>query len=134
MPNKPWRKRRAGTDVAVFDGGARRLHAEHDDPVVLRRFARRRAHLGEGERIGHDMIGGKRDDERIVAAPERISRARDNGRTGIPPHRLEQNVGFRTNRRELLGDQEAVLGVGDDDRPTEQGRIGHAANGFLERR
>ena len=80
------------------------------------------------------MIGGKRDDQRIVAAAERKSRARDNRRTGIPPHRFEQDVGLRTDRRELLGDQEAILRVGDDHRPAKQSRIGHAANGFLERR
>ena len=100
----------------------------------LRRFACDRAHLGEGERIGHDMIGGKRHDDRIVAAAERISRARDNGRTGIPPHRFEQNVGFRTDRRELLGDQEAILPIGHDHRPAKQSRIGHASDGFLESR
>ena len=80
------------------------------------------------------MIGGKRDDQRIIAAAERKSRAGDNRRTGIPPRRFEQNVGFRTDRRELLGDQETILGVGHDHRPAKQSRIGHATNGFLEGR
>ena len=102
------------------------------DPVVLRRFTRRHAHLGEGDRIGHDMIGGERDKDRIVTAAECISGARDDGRTGIPPHRFEQNVGLRTDRRELLGHQEAILPIGHDHRPAKQSRIGHAANGFLE--
>ena len=128
------RKRRAGADITVFDRRPRRLHAKHDDPVVLRRVACSRAHLSEGERISHDVIGRKSNDDRIVAAPQCTRRTRCDGRTGIPTHRLEQDICLRTNRRQLLGHQKTVLTASYDNGAIEQIRIGDAANGLLEGR
>ena len=80
------------------------------------------------------MIGGERDDHRIVAAAKRIFGAGGNRRPGIAPDRFEQDVGLRADRGQLLGDQKPILAVGHDDRAAEQRRIGYAANGLLKGR
>ncbi len=50
------------------------------------------------------MIGGKRHDHRIAAAPNREHRTRRDRRAGIAPHRLQYDIGLDADRRELLGD------------------------------
>jgi hypothetical protein len=62
-----WSERRAGADVAVLGRRARRLDAEHDDPILLGGGAAEGADLGERRRIGDDMVGGKRDDDSAIA-------------------------------------------------------------------
>ena len=78
------------------------------------------------------MIGGERNDDGIAAAAERICGAGDYRRAGIAPHRLEQNIGLHPDRRELFGDEKAILPVGHDDRAAKQRRIGHPADGLLK--
>jgi hypothetical protein len=80
------------------------------------------------------MIGGERNDQRIAVALGRECRAGRNRGTGIAPQRLQEDVSLGTDRRELLGHQKTILVVGDDDRPAEQRRIGHAADRVLKRR
>jgi hypothetical protein len=80
------------------------------------------------------LIGGERDHQRIAVPLCRKRRARRDRRTGIPPDRLEQNIGLDADGRELFGDKKTILRVGDDNRPAEQSRVGHPANGVLKRR
>ena len=98
------------------------------------RFAGRPADFGKGRGIGHDMISGERDHDGIAAAPLRVAGAGDNCRSGITPHRFEQDIGLGADRRQLLGDQKPILPIGDDDRATKQRRIGNAADGLLKGR
>ena len=50
------------------------------------------------------MVGGERNDQRIVAALQRVNRAGNNGRAGIAPHRLEQDIRLDSDCSKLLGD------------------------------
>ena len=123
-----------GADIAVLGRRPCRPHAEGDDAAHRRRISREAAYFGEGRGIGDDVIGGKRNHERIAVALGRKGGARRDRRAGIAPQRLQQDVGLDADGGELLGDEKAILGVGDDDRPAEQSRIGHPADRILERR
>ena len=59
-------------------------------------------------------------------------RAGGNGRAGIPPHRLQKDIGLAPDLGELLEHHEAVRRIGDDDRTREQRRIRHPQNRILE--
>ncbi len=127
-------ERRGRADIAVFGRRAIRAHAEGDD-LSIRRGVRSALACGDKARcVGHDMIGGKRDHDRIVAALKREGRAGRDRRSGIAPRRLEQDIGLDLHLGELLGNDEAILPVGDHDRAAEHGRIGDALERFLERR
>ena len=62
------------------------------------------------------MIGGERD--RAAVSP---SRARANAAPAAiagpesRPHRLQQDIGFDADGGEMLGHQETIVAVGDDD-------------------
>ena len=56
----------------------------------------------EGRLVGHDMIGGERDQHRIAVALGAKGGTGRNRRTGIAPHRLEQNIGLDADLGELL--------------------------------
>ena len=72
--------------------------------------------------VANHVIGGERQHDRLLVAGLREGRAcRDRG-SGIPPHRLQQDVGFQADLGQLLQHHEAIGGVGDDDRPFEQRR------------
>ncbi len=66
----------AGADIAVFGRRPRRPHAEGNDTIRGGRVRRHAAHFGESGRIGDDVIGSKRDDQRIAVAFHRESGAR----------------------------------------------------------
>jgi hypothetical protein len=72
--------------------------------------------FGKSGQIRDDVIGGKRNDQRVVFALGGKHRAGGNGWTGIAPHRLKHDIGLRSDRGELIGDQETILIVGHDER------------------
>ena len=74
-------------------------------------------------RIGDDVIGGKRDDDRVVGALGRKGGASRNCGPQIATHRFEQNVGFGAYFRQLFRDQEPILRIGHDNGSSEHGRI-----------
>ncbi|MHC2606493.1 hypothetical protein ACVL92_007307 [Bradyrhizobium liaoningense] len=78
------------------------------------------------------MVGGEREHDRFTVAVLREYRARSDRGAGIAPHRLEDHVRLDADLGELLQHHEAVGRIGDDDRPVEQGGIGHAQQRVLE--
>ncbi len=124
----------AGADVAVFGRRAGRPHSERNDPFVCGGPRCRNTGFGESARVGDDVIGGQRHDDGILVTIVGEQGAGNDRRPGIAPHRFKQDVGFRREGGELLGDEKPILVVGHDDRPAKQGRIGNATNGFLKGR
>ena len=84
------------------------LDARGDAPVA-RGGSRLAAGSDEGRLVGHDMIGGERDQHRIAVALHAERGARDDRRTGIAAHRLEQDIGFDADLRELRLQEEETL-------------------------
>ena len=80
------------------------------------------------------MIGGQHQHDGVRIAPGgEHGGNRDRG-AGVATHRLQHDVGFDAALAQLLGDHEAEIGVGDDDRPCEQLRITDAREHLLEGR
>src|SRR5262245_34194677 len=80
------------------------------------------------------MIGGEDEQDGFRVAPAgEFSRDR-NGGTGIAADRLEDDVGAGTGPLQLIGDGEAKLGVGDDDRWGKNTGIGDAREDLLKGR
>jgi hypothetical protein len=100
--------------------------------VLGRRVARRAAGDRERRSVRNHVVGCERDDLRVTAASEPEARTRRQRRPRIAARRLQQDVGGKTDLRQLFGHQEPVIAVGDHDRTSEQGRIGNAQQGFLE--
>ena len=121
-------------NVAVFGRRPSWPYPEGDDTIRASGVGGETANLDEGRRIGDDVVGGQRYQQSIFVALGRKCSARGNSGAGIPPHRFKQDVGLGPNRRQLLGHEKAVLIIGHDDRPTEEGRIRHPPDGILERR
>jgi hypothetical protein len=70
------------------------------------------------------MVGGKREDHGFGAVlGTDVCGPRRNGGTRIPRLRLKQDVGRKSNLLKLIGDQEAMLAIGDDHRFAEETRI-----------
>jgi hypothetical protein len=78
------------------------------------------------------MIGSERHDNGVTVAPGRKCGACENRRSRIAPDRLEKNIGLHGNRRELLSNKKTIPRIGDDDRATEQCRIGNSAKCLLK--
>ena len=103
----------------------------------MRRFGRDQPLPAGGDKglgIAHDVIGGERQNDRVAVARLREHRAGRDRRTGIPPHRLQQDIGLKPDLGQLLQHHEAIGRVGDDDRTLEQRRIRHPQQRVLERR
>ena len=109
------------------------VDAERHDVAALGRGARGAAGGDEARDVGDDVVGGERQHDRRLPASQRMHRAGDDRRRGVAPMRLEQDVGVDTDLGELLGDQEPVLMIGDDDRPSEHRRIADPADRSPER-
>ena len=86
----------------------------------------------ESSGIAHDVIGGERQHDRLAVARLRKHRAGRDRRTGIPPHRLQQDIGLEPDLGQLLQHHEAIRRVGDDDRTLEQRRIRHPQQAYPE--
>ena len=82
--------------------------------------------------IADDVIGGERQNDRILVAHLRKGRAGRDRRAGIPPHRLQQDIGLKPDLGKLLEHHEPIGGVGDDDRTLEQSRIRHPQQRILK--
>ena len=61
------------------------------------------------------MIGGDSKHDDVAVASARICCASDDRGTGIASYRLEQDIGFGSDRGELLGNEKSVPRVGNDD-------------------
>jgi len=59
---------------------------------------------------------------------------RGDGRCGVAGGRFEEDVGLLADLEELLGDQEAMVLVGDGNRAAESGDTVEAAHGVLQQR
>ncbi len=84
--------------------------------------------------VADDVIGGQRQHHGILVARLRKGRARGNRRTGIPPHRLQQDIGLKPDLGQLLEHHEAIRHVGDHDRTFEQRGVGDPQQRVLKRR
>src|SRR5271157_1774602 len=82
-----------GANVAVFGRRTGRLYAEGNN-ASRGRLGGETTNFNEICRIGDDVIGGKRDDDRVVGALGRKGGASRNCGPGIAAHRFEQDVGF----------------------------------------
>ena len=88
----------------------------------------------KGSGVAHDMIGGQRQNDRLALARLRKGGTCRNRRSGIAPHRLQQDIGLDADLGELLQHHEAIGGVGDHDRPLEQRRVGDPQQRVLKGR
>jgi hypothetical protein len=85
------------------------------------------------------MVGRQGDHQRIAAARLREKRPGCDRRTGVAAQRFKQDVGGYTDFGDLLGNQEAVIVAGDDDRSLQaeaiiaaRQKIVHGAVGMVE--
>ena len=124
----------AAADIAIFGRRPIRRDTERYDMPALGRGARGAAGCDEARDVGDDVVGGQRQHDRRVAPPQRMHRAGDNRRSGVAPMRLEQDVGVDPDLGELLGDQEPVLMIGDDDGPSEHRSLADPADRLLKGR
>ncbi len=109
------------------------LDAERDDIAVRGGGSRFLAELDEAFGVAHDMIGGEHDDDGLRRAARGDARG-DGDRGGrIAPRGLEDDIGRSADGAQLIGDEEAIIGVGDDDRLVE-GLVRQRLNGGLEGR
>jgi hypothetical protein len=69
--------------------------------------------------------GRQYHDHGLLRAPRREIRRDGDGRTRIAPHRLQPDLGLRADSAKLVGDEEAVIDVGDHDRPFESRIVQH---------
>ena len=107
----------AGADVAVIRRRIGGHDAEGDDPPRARSPGRAPAGLAEFVGFADDVVGGQHEHERLgITFGCKHGGDRDGG-PRIAPHRLEHDIGLDAQLAQLLGDDEAEFGVGDDDRP-----------------
>ena len=66
------------------------------------------------------MVGGEHDDDRVGRAARGEARRDGDRRTRVAARRLQHDVGLRADLAQLVGDEEAVIEIGDDDRPLER--------------
>ena len=106
--------------------------------VTSRRLRRRRgARDGglEGGGIGDRVIGRHHEHQRIGLVRSERQRGDAAGRRGVAPHRLEDDRrGRHAGETKLLGDDEAVLVVGDDKRRRKLRRSATRSTGLLQQR
>ncbi len=94
------------------------------------------ASAGFAELVGlaDDVIGREHQHEGVAVALGREHGGdRDRG-AGIAAHRLQHDVGLDAALAQLLGHDEAEVGIGDDDRTREQIGVGDALKHLLEHR
>ena len=112
-----------GTNIAVVGCGIGRMNAEGDDPAFARRLSaacRHASRNSSGLRMTWSAASTSTRGLRIAFACERGG-DRDRG-TGIAAHRLEHDIGLDAALAQLLGNDEAEIRIGDDNRTREQAR------------
>ena len=77
------------------------------------------------------MVGGEHDDDCVGRAARGEARRDGDRRTRVAARRLQHDVGLRADLAQLVGDEEAVVEIGDDDRPFER-RVGQHRHRRLE--
>jgi hypothetical protein len=122
-------------EVAVAGFGGARDDAERDELAVLgRRHRARDRGLERGQILEH-VVRGQHEQQRIVAALLRQHRVRGDrdGRRRIAPGGLEQDAARReTHLAELLGDEETMGFVADDQRARRAGKTREPRRGLLD--
>ena len=115
-------ERRARPDVAVVGRRMRRRDAEGDDLPLRRGGGGLPAGGAELVGLADDVVGRQHQHDRVRRAASRQHGGDRHGGAGIAPHRLEHDVRLDAALAQLLGDDEAEVGIGDDDRPRRTAR------------
>jgi hypothetical protein len=108
-----------------------RLDAERDDVALGGGLSGLLAQFGEAGAVAHDMIGGEHDDDRLRRAARGEAGGHGDGGAGVAARGFEDDVGLGADLAQLVGDEKAIVLIGDDDRRLEGG-IGHHGDGGLE--
>ena len=95
----------------------RGLDAEGDDTPRGRGLGGVPAGLAKFLGVTHDMVGGQHEHERVAIALRCEHGGYRDGGTGITAAGLEHDIGLDALLAQLLGHDEAKVGIGDDDRP-----------------
>ncbi len=123
----------AGPDIAVAGLGPVRCHAESDQGAGARRRGGDLHRGPKSPQVIDDMIRGKQHDQGIAEALFQHDRSHGGGRCGVATLRLEHDrLRRHLGLAQLLGDDEAMLVVADDQRCREAGRVGDPPEGVLE--
>jgi hypothetical protein len=103
---------RARLDIAVARLRPVRGHAEGDDQSARGGFRGVGASGREGGRIADNVVRREHHDDGVGPGPldSEVSPCRD-GRAGIPPDGLENDIRRDADLLRLLGDEEAVIAV-----------------------
>ena len=92
------------------------------------------ARLGEAFVVADDVIGRHDQHDRIGMFMRRSNGGDRDRRRGIAAHGLEDDVGDNADLRQLFGDDEARIQIGDDERLAEDRRIADALRRSLKSR
>ena len=82
----------------------------------------------------NDVVGGQHRDDGLGIAHRRPGRAGADGRGAVAPFRLEQDRRLGADLLQLLGDAEAIVEIGDDDRRVEDRPVADELDDRLEGR
>jgi hypothetical protein len=127
-------ERLARPNVAEAGGRLARADAEDDDLAVCRRPAGERRGGAEAGEVADQVVGSEHEDGRLrIAARDEDGSGGDRG-GGVARLRLQDEIGLDIGIAQGLGDQEAVVAVGDDHRRREERGVGDALQGAGEGR
>ncbi len=123
----------AAPDIAIAGFRPVGGDAEGDQGAGPRRPCRARQRRGEGGVIGDGVIGRHDQEQGGGIGRRQHERGNGGGRCGIAPDRLEDD-GMRRDRDlpQLLGDDEAMLVIGDDQRRREARAIADPPHRLLQ--
>src|SRR5579885_3234664 len=134
LQHRPVRRHRLPRlDVAVARCGLAGLNAERDNIALHGGPRGSLAQLDEFFPILHHMIGRKNGCHRIGAEPGGKTGSNGHRRAGVAAHRLKDDARLAADLLELLGDQKAVLLVGNHNRRL-KGAIADDFGGHLKGR
>ena len=110
------------------------LDAEGDDPPLGGDGGGAFAGCAEFVGLAYNVVGRQHEHEGVAIAFGGEKGGDGHGKTRIAAHRLEHDVGLDAALAQLLGDDEAEVGTGNDDRSCEQVGMRNARKHLLERR
>ncbi len=122
-------------DVAVPGLRALRRHADgHERPGPCRHGAAL-GRIEEGGNVTDDVIGGKHQEHRVRILGGDDQSGDGGGGRGVAAEGFENDVARRNpDLTKLLGDDEAMLGVADDERRQERVLVADALDRLLQER
>ncbi len=125
----------AAADIAIAGLGPVRRDAEGDEPAAPRRGGGMIDGGDEGGGVGDGVIGRHHQDQRVVRGRDQPERGHGDRRRGVAPHGFEHDRGRRdAGDAKLLGDDEAMLVVGDDDGRREARGVADPQSRLLQQR